>query len=125
MLWAYRTTPYSATGETPYFLAFKAQVVVPIEVSLPSHQIAHFSHMQSDDKMRVKLDLLKETLEMANLWAATYKQCSARYYNSHVKQRAFMVRDPVLRKVMLNTKEANMGMLGPTWEDLYQMIKVL
>lgn len=37
MFQAYKTTPHSAIRETPYLLAFEAEVVVPIEVGLSSH----------------------------------------------------------------------------------------
>lgn len=39
VLWAYRTTPRTATGETPYMLVFGAEAVVPTEIGLPSHKV--------------------------------------------------------------------------------------
>lgn len=112
-------TPHSATNETPYFLVFGAEIVVPVEIGLPSYHTAHFSYEKNDDSLRAELDLLKEKLEAANLQAVAYKQCSAWYYNSRVKNRAFKVEDLVLMKVMHNTKELNFGVLGPNWEGLY------
>lgn len=60
MLWAYRTTPYNATGKTSYFLAFKAKAVVPVEITLPNHWTVHFYKERNDDILKLKLDLLKE-----------------------------------------------------------------
>ncbi|GKV35898.1 hypothetical protein SLEP1_g44100 [Rubroshorea leprosula] len=36
VLWSCRTTPSSATGETPFSLAYGAEAVIPVEVGLPS-----------------------------------------------------------------------------------------
>lgn len=119
VIWVYKTTPHNATTEMSYFLAFRIEAVIPIKVGLPSHRIDHFSHIQTDDNLRAQLDLLEEKQEVANLRAATYKECSMRYYNSRVKQRIFRVGDLVLRKVKLNTKEAGTRMLSPTWEGPY------
>lgn len=69
--------------------------------------------------------MLKEKREVANLRAIGYKQCSAQYYNSRVKNRAFKVEDLVLRKVIQNIKEMNSRVLGPNWEGPYQVTKVL
>lgn len=42
-LWAYQMTLYNAIGETLYFLAFRAEAVVPMEIGLPSYRTTHFS----------------------------------------------------------------------------------
>ncbi|GKV04877.1 hypothetical protein SLEP1_g16974 [Rubroshorea leprosula] len=36
VLWSCRTTPCSATGETPFNLAYGAEAVIPVEIGLPS-----------------------------------------------------------------------------------------
>lgn len=44
-------TFYSSTKETPYFLAFRLEAIVLIEISLPNHLIAHFSLKDNDDNL--------------------------------------------------------------------------
>ena len=39
VLWAYRTTARSTTGETPFLLAYRYEVMVPVEVGAGSLQI--------------------------------------------------------------------------------------
>jgi len=39
-LWAYRTTVQTTTGCTPYNLVFGSEVVLPLEVQLPSLRVA-------------------------------------------------------------------------------------
>lgn len=38
VLWAYRTTPRSLTGETPFRLAYSTEALLPVEVSLESYK---------------------------------------------------------------------------------------
>ncbi|GKV11644.1 hypothetical protein SLEP1_g22884 [Rubroshorea leprosula] len=42
VLWAYRTTSRTTTGETPYHLAFGTEAVIPIEIGVPSFRVTHF-----------------------------------------------------------------------------------
>ncbi|GAU39748.1 hypothetical protein TSUD_219910 [Trifolium subterraneum] len=39
VLWAYRTTPHSTTGETPFRLAYGTEAVIPVEIGEPSRRI--------------------------------------------------------------------------------------
>lgn len=73
MLWAYRTTPYNAIRGTLYFLAFGAEVLVLIEIGLPSYRIAHYSPNGNNNVLRAESDLLEERQEITSLRAATYK----------------------------------------------------
>ncbi|XP_074363525.1 uncharacterized protein LOC141704106 [Apium graveolens] len=43
ILWAYRTTCRVTAGETPFMLAYRAEVVVPIEISHSSPRIQAFN----------------------------------------------------------------------------------
>ena len=36
VLWGYRTTAYSSTEETPFGLAYRMEVVIPVEIEEPS-----------------------------------------------------------------------------------------
>lgn len=37
VLWAYRMTSHNAIDETPHFLAFRAEAVVPTKIGFPSY----------------------------------------------------------------------------------------
>ncbi|GKV06415.1 hypothetical protein SLEP1_g18313 [Rubroshorea leprosula] len=60
VLWAYRTTSKTATGETPYHLAFGTEAVIPIEIGVPSFRVTHFDEGQNGQLLRENLDLLAE-----------------------------------------------------------------
>ena len=44
------------------------------------------------------------------------------YYNQRMKLKRFSIRDLVLQKVTLATKNPTQGKLGPTWEGPYKII---
>ena len=60
VLWAYRTTKRTATGETPYTLVFGIEAVSPIEHRLTSFRVQHFKPEDNEVRLRANLDLLEE-----------------------------------------------------------------
>ncbi|PNX63019.1 gag-pol polyprotein, partial [Trifolium pratense] len=38
VLWAYRTTPHSTTGDTPFRMVYGTEAVIPVEVGEPSRR---------------------------------------------------------------------------------------
>jgi transposase InsO family protein len=41
VLWAYHTTTHSTTGETPFWLTFETEAVIPVEVMELSWRMTH------------------------------------------------------------------------------------
>ena len=99
VLWAYRTTKRTATGETPYSLAFGIKVVLPIEHRLTSFKGQHYELEDYEVKLRANLDLLEDKQEKATKRVETYQSKIARYFNKRVRTRNFKEGDLVLRKV--------------------------
>ena len=60
VLWANRTTPSHATGETPFFLVYGAEVVLPSELSLGSPRVTLYNEANQDELRRDDLDYLEE-----------------------------------------------------------------
>ena len=72
VLWAYRTTPWHSTGETPFSLTYGAEAVIPAEVNLCSARVDGFDLTQNDMMMIERLDLLDEYREAATIRLAEY-----------------------------------------------------
>ena len=49
VLWAYRTTSKTATGETPFALAFGYEAVIPAEIGVETHRTEYFNEEQNDE----------------------------------------------------------------------------
>ncbi|GKV02683.1 hypothetical protein SLEP1_g15081 [Rubroshorea leprosula] len=124
VLWAYRTTSRTTTGETPYHLAFGTEAVIPVEIGVPSFRVTHFDEARNGQLLRENLDLLAEVGEEARLRTLVYKQKLANFYNKRVRPRTFKVGDLVLRKAGLTGFETRFGKLAPNWEGPYAVAEV-
>ena len=51
ILWAYRTTARTPTGETPFKLTYGTEAVIPVKVGVTSTKRATFSEEENDDKL--------------------------------------------------------------------------
>ncbi|XP_070026107.1 uncharacterized protein [Nicotiana sylvestris] len=121
VLWAYRTTAKTSTGETPFYLVYGAKALIPVKIGEPRTRFTQASEESNDEEMRIKLDLLEGKREAALIRMATQKQVMERYYNRKVRLRYFKIGDFVLKKVFQSTKVANTGKLSPTWEGPYRI----
>ncbi|XP_077232112.1 uncharacterized protein LOC143866573 [Tasmannia lanceolata] len=63
VLWAYRTTPRTPTGESPFNLSFGTEAVIPVDIGTPSPRITSFNGQLNNDGLRANLDLLEEIRE--------------------------------------------------------------
>ncbi|KAI5324208.1 hypothetical protein L3X38_033281 [Prunus dulcis] len=124
ILWSYRTTFHTSTGETPFSLSFGTEAVVLAEIGQPSYRTSTYDAEAKDQQLALNLDLIDELRDQSNMRNFAYKQRIAKYYDSQVKPRAFKTGDWVMRKVSLATKNSAEGTLGPTWEVPYEIVKV-
>ena len=114
VLWAYRTTARTPTGETPFRLTYRTEAMIPVEVGVTSTRRTVFSEEGNDENLRLNLDCLDEVRDKASSRITKYQQKMAEYYNKRVKLRQLDIGDLILRKVSAATKDPNQGKLGPT-----------
>lgn len=98
VLWAYRTTPRKATGETLFRLAFGMESVVPVEIGARSERVQDYKEVENELATREELDLLEEVRERAGIENFAYKQSMAKYHNQRARPERFQVGDLVMRK---------------------------
>ncbi|KAK3022349.1 hypothetical protein RJ639_047054 [Escallonia herrerae] len=125
VLWAYRTTPHSVTGEMPFLLCYGTEAMLPVEIGVPTIQALHFHEVNNEAGLRANLDLLDETRTQAHERSVVIKQRVARYYNQRVRSKQFQEGDLVLRKLEVSDPKVATGKLSPNWEGPYRVIKVL
>jgi hypothetical protein len=124
VMWSYRTTPSSATSETPYSLAFGVEAVILVEIGSPSFRIQHYNPGFNSEGLKLHLDLLEEKREEVKVRTSAYKAKAARYYNKKVKPRSFNTGDWVLQRITSATKDPTKGKLGQVWEGPFRVVKV-
>ncbi|XP_074288968.1 uncharacterized protein LOC141614113 [Silene latifolia] len=125
VLWADRTTPKVGTGQTPFSLVFGVEVVIPSEVSVPTHRSGCITEDRNQVEMASNLDTIDELRTSAQIRMAFYLQMVARSYNRNVKVRTLQVGDLVLRKVFQNTKNQQAGKFAYNWEGPYQVESIV
>nr|CAH67296.1 OSIGBa0103O01.14 [Oryza sativa]CAH67380.1 OSIGBa0159F11.4 [Oryza sativa] len=121
VLWANRTTPSRATGETLFFLVYGAEAVLPSELTLRSPRATMYYEADQDQLRRDDLDYLEERRRRAALRAARYQQSLRRYHQRQVRARSLCVDDLVLRRVQTRV---GLSKLSPMWEGPYRVIGV-
>lgn len=122
VLWAYRTSPKTATGEAPFNLVNKSSVVIPAEVGMTTHRILNYNEEKNGELIRENLDMLDEERKIAHIRSEKYKSQVRAMYNRKVKIKRFSVGDLVLRRV--DTLKPT-GKLDANWEGPYIVTEVL
>lgn len=112
-LWAFRTTHKTATGHTPFALAYGTEAVIPLELEVPSHWVTYYDPKSNQNLLLESLDFIDEKCEKANLRAAAYRHRAAKYYNEKVRPRIFSVGDLVLKRIFPISSHMNPGWEGP------------
>src|ERR1051325_8602162 len=94
-------------------MVFGADVMIPVEVTLPSLRRENFEEGTNNQGLDAEADLVEEVRNTTHLREITTKQRITQRFNLKAKQRGFEVGDLVLRRVIDLTKK---GKLSPNWE---------
>ena len=119
VLWAYRTTARTPTGDTPFRLTYGNEAVILAEIGLISYKVDNHNKARNDEAIRLQLDLIDEVKAIAEQRLTRYQDRMAKHYNSRVQHRDFKVGDLVLRKVIGAARDPTQGKLSPNWEGPY------
>nr|XP_009790372.1 PREDICTED: uncharacterized protein LOC104237841 [Nicotiana sylvestris] len=122
VLWAYRTTPKSSMGETPYLLVYGIDIVIPVEVGEPSLRYSNESGEDNDKSRLQDLDEVEEQRDMAHVRMVSQKQQVERYYNKRAKVRSLKISDYILKAKKQASKDPYEGKLGTNWDGPYKIV---
>ena len=125
VLWACRTTPHTATQETPFSLSYGVEAVIPAdnEVQSQRRRVCPKDTEFNEELLIDQLDMIEEQRERAAIHIQNYQQAASCYYDANVRNHAFSVGDLVLQKVFDVTKEPKAGKLETRWEGPYKVTK--
>jgi ribonuclease HI len=122
ILWTFRTTPRSSTGETPFSLTYGVEAVIPLEVGLPTLRSEEYDQENNELMLAKDMDLAQERRDLAMIRLASYQGDLKKRYGKNVSERSLAPGDLVLRKVLGSRKDPTQGKLGANWEGPYQII---
>ena len=121
VLWSICTTATKPRGETPFFLVYGAEVVLPHKVKRRSTRVLAFDEAQQDAMRGMDLVLGEERHQEAMLWEARYQQALQRYHCCSICPRTLEVGDLVLRLVL---SREGLHKLSPMWEGPFKVAHV-
>jgi hypothetical protein len=121
VLWSLRTTPSWATGQSPFFLVYGAEAMLPSEVEFESLRFRNFREERYGEDRVDDLHRLEKAREAALIQSARYLQGLRCYHNRNVRSRAFLVGDLVLRKIQTTRDQHK---LSPLWEGPFIISEV-
>ncbi|KAI5323387.1 hypothetical protein L3X38_032459 [Prunus dulcis] len=87
VLWAYRTTKRRSTSETPFFLAYGTEAIIPPHIIVPFISLEVGSVDQNSEQMTLNLDLLEGEHEKTIIQVASYQQQLKSYYEKRAKEK--------------------------------------
>ena len=75
VLWVYRTTKRSSTGETLFAMVYGTEAVIPTEIGLPTLRTSIADKLEvKQNQLLLNLDLAEETRQIAQIKLALYQQ---------------------------------------------------
>ena len=122
MVWGINTTPNRSTKQTPFFLVYGAEAVLPNDIIHDSPCVASYVEIENEKTRQDAVDLLEEERERVLERSAIYQQDLRRYHARRVRTRTFQEGDLVLRWTQ---PKAGMHKLTPPWEGPFIVSKKL
>lgn len=98
MVWRNRTTPRTATRQTPFSMVYGCKADLPAEVSIPTIRYDLMTKQLNRDELLSYLDTIEELRDAALVYMAAQQQIIARSFNKNLYVKSFVERDWVLRK---------------------------
>ncbi|XP_026458805.1 uncharacterized protein LOC113359376 [Papaver somniferum] len=127
-LWAYRTSPRSSIGVSPYSLVYGADAILLAEIKIPSSRIAaatgvHWNEAEASNSRVAELDTLDFRRSKAEEHTHVYRNRISRAYNKTVKPRVFKVGHLVLKTAKHIQQDMSAPKFSLKWEGPYTITK--
>jgi len=122
VVWGLHTQPSKATGQSPFFLVYGSEAVLPVEMIFEAPRVQHYDEGEIEQQWRLDVDTAEEAWLTTLLHNVVYLQGIHRYHDKHVHARSFQVGDLVLRRI-----QNPMGLLklSSPWEGPFIVSKVV
>nr|GEX20084.1 RVT_3 domain-containing protein [Tanacetum cinerariifolium] len=97
-------------------LRIAEQMVIPVEIGMPTLRTAKIDMVQNDEALKINLDLLEEKREQAAIREAKSKTKMEKYYNSNSVTQA-LNREALCIGTMMPTMQKIAGSLALSGKD--------
>jgi hypothetical protein len=121
VVWGLRTQPSKATGQTPFFLVYGSEAILPADIMWKSPRVKMYNEGKADEARQLELDSVEEARCTALVQSARYLQGIWRYHDHNVRERSFNVGELVLRRIQ---DESGLHKLNSRWEGPFVVKQV-
>ena len=97
MVWVLQTQPSKATRQSPFFLTYGLEAILPADIMWKSPRVEAYREGEADEVRQLELDTVEEARINTLTQSARYLQGVRRYHDRNVQQRSFNLGDLVLR----------------------------
>ena len=125
-LHGYFTSARTLTGATPYSLVYGMEVVLPIEVQIPSLRIMKDAGLNEDDWIQTRLDqlnLINEKRLTTVYHGQMYQKQMIKAFNKKVRHQVYQVGDLVIKCIILPQGDPR-GKFTPTYEGPFVIKRI-
>lgn len=112
----------TSSEEIPFKLAYGSDVMILAKVGLTSYRVAYNKDEENEKPLCLNLDLIDEVRMDAKQRVALYKNLMTKHHDALVKPKRFNIKDHVLKRVSLASKDSALEKLGHNWEGSYKVI---
>ena len=125
VLWAYRSSPKTAIGFTPFSLVYGTDTISPTELVVPTPRVLQGSDLEVDanicaEARMADLEGLDESRELARLKSQHNYQKMANAYGKTLKVRIFAKGQLVLKATdFVRSGLPSPSKFSPNWEGPY------
>jgi len=121
VIWGLHTQPSKAIGQTPFFLVYGSEAILPADIMWKSPQLEMYDSAETDGSRQLELDSLDEMRCNVLLRSTRYFQNMRRYHYRNIQTRSFNIGDMVLRRIK---DETGLHKLNSRWEGSFIVTKV-
>ena len=121
VVWGLRTQPSKATGQSPFFLTYGSEAILPADIMWKYPRVEAYHEGEADEARQLELDSVQEARINALTQSARYLQGVRRYHDRNVQQRSFNIGDLILRRIQ---DETGLHKLNSRWEGPFIVSKV-
>jgi hypothetical protein len=113
VIWGLRTQPSKATGQTPFFLIYGSEAILPADIMWKSPRVEMHNEGEADEARQLELDSVEEARCIALVRSARYLHAMRRYHDRNIRERSFSTGDLVLRRIQ---DESGLHKLNSKWK---------
>ncbi|KAL2253089.1 UNVERIFIED_CONTAM: hypothetical protein Sindi_0103600 [Sesamum indicum] len=95
VLWAYHTTPRTATGETPFCLVYGTEAIIPVEIGEESQRVVVYDPESNHNEWSFDLIVIEEKRDAAYTKILHHKGLMMKNHDRKIRPRQLQVGDLV------------------------------